>query len=155
MDDYEFGYSPDVSGFESFNYDGSDFSGFDGLNIDSLFSSGGIDAGGLDLGSMGGNFNLDDFLTELSGMGTDLGPASSMGMDQGLLDLIGLGDLGGGSSDSLGLPSTRGVGMKGASVDSLFGSSGQGGTDNTKTIVDALTKIKTIGARTPDCFTKL
>jgi hypothetical protein len=64
MDDYEFGYSPEFSGFESFNYDGSDFSGFDGLNIDSLLSSNGIDAGGLDLGSMGGN--LDDLLSSVN-----------------------------------------------------------------------------------------
>jgi hypothetical protein len=67
MDDYEFGYSPEFSGFESFNYDGSDFSGFDGLNIDSLLSSGGIDAGGLDLGSMG---NIETLLADMDFGGT-------------------------------------------------------------------------------------
>jgi hypothetical protein len=46
----------------------------------------------LDVGSR--DFNLDNFLTELSGMGTDLGPSSSMGMDSRLLDLVGLSDLG-------------------------------------------------------------
>lgn len=40
------------------------------------------------------DFNLDDFLASLDTMGTDLGPSSSMGMNQELLDSIGLSDLG-------------------------------------------------------------
>jgi hypothetical protein len=53
----------------------------------SEFTGGGMDTGGFD-------FKLGDFLAELEGMGTDLGPTSGMGMDQGLLNDIGLGDLG-------------------------------------------------------------
>ena len=68
--------------------------GFGGFDLSSLDTSGGIDAGNLDLSNMGSKFNLDDFMTELQGMGTDSGPSSAMGMDSKLLDTIGLEDLG-------------------------------------------------------------
>lgn len=60
--------------------------GTQGGGIDSLQNA--IDA------NAAANFNLDDFMAELQGMGTDLGPASAMGMDQELLDSLGLSDLG-------------------------------------------------------------
>lgn len=50
----------------------------------------GLSGGGFDVPS----FNMDDFLTELGGMGTDLGPASDMGMDKDLLAALGLESLG-------------------------------------------------------------
>jgi hypothetical protein len=48
----------------------------------------GLSGGGFDVPSL----NLDDFLSELGGMGTDLGAFSDMGMSQDLLNQIGLGD---------------------------------------------------------------
>jgi len=59
--------------------------GFQGNGVDSLANA--IDT------NAAANFNLDDFMTELQGMGTDLGPASDMGMDQDLLNQIGLPNL--------------------------------------------------------------
>ena len=41
-----------------------------------------------------GNLNLDDFMSELGSMGTDLGQTSDMGMDYDLLRDIGLSDYG-------------------------------------------------------------
>jgi hypothetical protein len=82
-----------------FNFDTS---GIEGLDL-SQFTGGGMDTGGFD-------FNLGDFLAELEGMGTDLGPTSGMGMDQGLLNDIGLGDLGdfsGGGFDTGGFDFDR------------------------------------------------
>lgn len=53
------------------------------------------DFSGVDLGNIDfGNFNLDDFMSELGGMGTDLGPSSDMGMDKYLLEDLGLSSLG-------------------------------------------------------------
>jgi hypothetical protein len=69
----------------------------------SEYLDGGMDTGGFD-------FNLGDIMAGLEGMGTDLGPTSSMGMDQGLLNDIGLGDLGdfsGGGFDTGGFDFDR------------------------------------------------
>jgi len=77
----------DTSGFGfgdiSNAVNGTDFSGVDLNNID---------FGGIDVNS---------FLSDLGSMGTDLGPSSSMGMDQELLNQIGLGDLSGGDTGGM------------------------------------------------------
>jgi hypothetical protein len=84
----------------------------------SEYLGGGMDTGGFD-------FNLGDIMAGLEGIGTDLGPTSSMGMDQGLLDLIGLGDLGDGDFSGGGFD-TGGFDFDKAMGD-LSGSGGTGG----------------------------
>ena len=70
-------------GFDTggFNFDTS---GIGGLDL-SEFTGGGFDTGGFD-------FDLGNIMAELEGIGTDLGPSSSMGMDNSLLESIGLKD---------------------------------------------------------------
>ena len=89
MDDFD---NIDIGGGFNAGTGGNDFSSFDtefgnqGGGIDSLMNA--IDA------NSAANFNLDDFMTELGGMGTDLGPSSNMGMDYDMLQSLGLENLG-------------------------------------------------------------
>ena len=87
-------------GFDTggFNFDTS---GIEGLDL-SQFTGGGFDTGGFD-------FDLGNIMAELEGIGTDLGPSSSMGMDNSLLESIGLKDL----------IDYNGLDLSGGGVDSL------------------------------------
>jgi hypothetical protein len=90
MDEFDFSdYSSDPADYGSVgDFNAGNFNLADLGNLDmGEFTGGGFDTGGFD-------FTLGDIMAELEGMGTDLGPSSSMGMDQGLLNDIGLGDLG-------------------------------------------------------------
>lgn len=105
MDEFDFSnYSSDPADYGSVgDFNAGNFSLADLGNLDmSEFTGGGFDTSGFDFGGVGSDFNLDDFLTELGGMGTDLGPSSAMGMDQDLLNQIGLGDLGAGKDGTSG-----------------------------------------------------
>ena len=102
--------------FSSSNADDASFGpsfdtefGFQGNGIDSLANA--IDANAIT------NFNLDDFMSELGSMGTDLGPTSDMGMDYNLLRDIGLSDFG--NFENLLTP--EGVDESGSSNPADFG----------------------------------
>jgi hypothetical protein len=106
-------------GFDTggFNFDIADLGSLGNFDVGSFENSSIPDFGSIaDMGSLGnfdvGSFDLDNILADLGQLGTSSGPSSSMGMDNNLLNLIGLDNLGSASFDTE-------FGSQGKGVDSL------------------------------------